>query len=324
MKRRTFIAGLGGAAVWPLVAPGQQKLVRIGLLNAGGDATRYPGWPIFVEAFRDLGWIEGKNFIYENRFADNKLDRLPDLAAELVGLHVDLIFTVGTLAPLAAKRATTTIPIVLTSAGDPIGSGLVTNLARPGGNITGFSLMAPELGGKRLELLKELVPQISRIAVFWNSANPYSANSLKETESAARSLGIDVQSLGLEAPGDLNAAFDAIGLQNPDAVIAIEDPLTMDQRRKIIDFVTARRLPTIYGIREFVQDGGLMAYGSLITDLLRRSADYIDKILKGAKPGDLPIEQPTKFELIINLRAAKQIDLEIPVTILARADEVIE
>jgi putative tryptophan/tyrosine transport system substrate-binding protein len=179
------------------------------------------------------------------------------------------------------------------------------------------------LGGKRLELLKELVPQISRVAVFWNSANPYSANSFKETESAARLLGIDIQSLGLKAPGDLGAGFDAIGLQNPNAVITIEDPLTMDQRQKIIDFVTARRLPTIYGIREFVDAGGLMAYGALITDLLRRSADYIDKILKGAKPGDLPIEQPTKFELIINLKAAKQIGLEIPVTLLARADEVI-
>src|SRR5262245_531274 len=206
MKRRTFIAGLGSAASWPLFALGQQasKIYRMGILYAGVEPIRSHILAPFVDALRELGWTEGKNFVYEIRFADNQLDRLPDLAAELVRLNVDLIVTMGTLAPLAAKRATSSIPIVMTSAGDPLGSGLVTSLARPGGNVTGLSLMAPDLGGKRLELLKEALPTIARVAVLWNRFNPYSANSFKEAESAAQKLGIDIQSLGVNGPDELN------------------------------------------------------------------------------------------------------------------------
>jgi putative ABC transport system substrate-binding protein len=210
------------------------------------------------------------------------------------------------------------------SAGDPLGSGLVASLARPGGNVTGLSLMAPDLGGKRLELLKEILPQISRVAVLWDPANPYSALTFKETESAAKLLGIDIQSLGVKGPDELAGAFEAIRSQHPDAAITIEDPLTVDQRQQITDFMSAHRVPAIYGLREFAQVGGLMTYGAALSDLFRRSATYVDKILKGAKPGDLPVQQPTKFEFVINLKAAKKIGLEVPATLLARADEVIE
>jgi putative tryptophan/tyrosine transport system substrate-binding protein len=326
MRRREFIGALGGATAWPLVARAQQpaKVFRIGALFAGGDYRSQAAWAAFVEAMRELGWIEGKNFVFEHRFANNRLDRLSDMAAELVALNVDVIAAGGTLAPLAAKKATSTIPIVMQSAGDPLGSGLVTSLARPGGNITGVSLMAPDLGGKRLELLKEVLPRVSHVAVLWNAANPYSTNSFKETQSAAEILKVDIQSIGVKGPDDLSGAFQAIESQNPDALITIEDPLTVDLRQPIVDFASIHRLPAIYGLREFVQVGGLLEYGADLSDLLRRSAGYVDKILKGAQPRDLPVEQPVKFELIINLKAAKQINLQIPVLILARADEVIE
>ena len=327
MKRRAFIAGLGSAVAWPLVARAQQgaKIYRIGVLNAGIDPIHNPILAPFVEALRELGWIEGKNFVYEIRFANNQLDRLPSLAAELVGLNVDLIVTVGTLAPLAAKRATPIIPIVMTSSGDPLGSGLVTSLGRPGGNVTGLSGMVPDLGGKRLELLKEALPEISRVAVLWNPANPQSARTFKEAENAAHLLGIDIQSFGVTGPDELGGAFEAIRSTHPDALIAIvEDPLMFDNRQQITDFVAAIGVPAIYGLREFAEVGGLMTYGALLSDLFRRSAGYVDKILKGAKPGDLPVQQPTKFEFVINLKAAKKIGLTVPPSLLARADEVIE
>jgi putative tryptophan/tyrosine transport system substrate-binding protein len=325
-NRRTFIAALGGAAAGPVVASAQQptKVFRIGALFAGGDYRNWPGWGDFIEALRGFGWIEGKNFVFEHRFANDRLDRLPEMAAELVRLNVDVIVTGGTLAPIAAKRATSTIPIVMQNAGDPLGSGLVTNLARPGENVTGLSLMAPDLGGKRLELLKETLPRVSHAGVLWNSANPYSANSFNETRSAAEGLRVDIQSFGVKKPDDFVGAFQAIESQNLDALITVEDPLTFGQAQPIVDFATKHRLAAIYGLRGYVDVGGLMSYGASISDLLRRSAGYVDKILKGAKPGDLPVEQPTKFELIINLKAAKQIDLQIPVPIIARADEVIE
>jgi len=212
----------------------------------------------------------------------------------------------------------------MTSAGDPLGSGLVASLARPGGNVTGLSLMAPELGGKRLELLKETLPGLSRVAVVWNAANPYSALVFKETEQAARTLRIQVQSLEVRNPDDLDGALDGATGQHASALITVEDPLTLNHRQRIADFAANNRLPAIYGLREFADAGGLMAYGAHISDLTRRSAGYVDKILKGAKPADLPVEQPTKFELLVNLKAAKRIGLSIPETILARADEVIE
>jgi putative tryptophan/tyrosine transport system substrate-binding protein len=273
---------------------------------------------------RELGLIEGKNLAFEGRYAENDLDRLPALAAELVSLEVDLIIAVGTLAPLAAKRATVTIPIVMAAAGDPVGSGLIASLARPGGNVTGTSLMAPDLGGKRLELVKELLPEISRVAVLWNAANPYSALVFKATVGAAWTLAIQVQSLEVRGPADFDGAFEAATGQHIGALITVEDPLTNDHRHKIAEFAAGKRLPMIAGLRMFADAGGLMSYGADVSDTFRRSVAYVAKILKGAKPSDLPVEQPTKFELVINLKTAKALGLTIPPLILARSDEVIE
>jgi putative ABC transport system substrate-binding protein len=279
---------------------------------------------ILRDSLRELGMIEGKNLIFEGRYAENDLDRLPALAAELVSLKVDVIVGVATLAPLAAKRATSTIPIVMAAAGDPVGSGLVASLARPGGNITGTSLMAPDLAGKRLELLTELLPGISRVAVLWNAANPYSALVFKETVGAARILGIELQSLEVRAPDDFDGALEAATGQHAAALITVEDPLTNSHRVKIAEFAAGKRLPTMAGLRIFADAGGLMSYGSNLDDIFRRSADYVGKILKGAKPSDLPVEQPTRFELVINLKSAKALGLTIPHSMLMLADEVIE
>jgi ABC-type uncharacterized transport system substrate-binding protein len=325
MNRREFISLLSGAAAaWPLVARAQRAAIHtIGLLSAGA-----PDIPevniVFSDALRELGWIEGKNVAFEFRYADNRLERLSELAAELVRLKVDVIVAVGTLAPLAAKRATTTIPIVMAAAGDPVASGLVASLARPGGNVTGMSLMAPDLGGKRLELLKAVVPRLARVAVLWNAANPYPALVFKETQGAGQILGIQVQSLEVRSPGDFDDAFEAARRQRPDALITVEDPLTVNSRKRIADFATAQQLPTLHGLREFVAVGGLMSYGANLTDLRRRAAGYVDKIFKGAKPADLPVQQPTKFELVINLATAKALGLTVPNAMQLLADEVIE
>jgi putative ABC transport system substrate-binding protein len=246
------------------------------------------------------------------------------MAAELVHLRVDVIVAAGTLAPLAAKQATATIPIVMAPAGDPVSSGLVPSLARPGGNVTGLSLMAPDLGGKRLELLKELLPGISRVAILWNAANPYAADVFRETERAARILRIALQSLEVRNPDDFDIVFEAAKVQHPEGLITVEDPLTGDFRKQIVDFAARSWLPAIHGIREFVEAGGLISYGASVSDLSRRAATYVDKILRGAKPADLPVQQPTKFEFVVNLNAAKALNLAIPLALLARADEVIE
>ncbi len=325
MRRREFITLLGGgAAAWPLAARSQSggKVYRIGYFSAGTVIPHLRN--VFHDALGALGWIEGKNVVYEYRYADNQLDRLPELATELVRLNVDIITAMGTLAPLAAKRATSTIPIVMTTAGDPLGSGLVISLARPGGNVTGLSLMAPDLGGKRLELLKEVLPGVFRVGILWNAANPYSALVFKETESAARILGIELRSIEVRSPDDFDGALAASTRLLVGALITVEDPLTVGHRKRIADFAAINRLPAIYGLREFVDAGGLMAYGAHLADLQRRAAGYVDKIIKGAKPADLPVEQPTKFELVVNLKTAKALDLEVPPSLLARADEVIE
>jgi putative ABC transport system substrate-binding protein len=272
----------------------------------------------------ELGWIEGKNIIFERRYADNRLERLPELAAELVRLNVDVIVALGTLGPLAAKRATSTIPIVMTASGDPLGSGLVDSLARPGGNVTGMSLITPDLGGKRLELLKELLPRLARVAVLWNAANPYPAIVFKETQASGRTLGIEVQSLEVRSPDDFDGAFEIARRQRPDALITVEDPLTFSHRKRIADFAVADRLPSLHGLSEFVVAGGLVSYGANAADLFRRAAGYVDKILKGAKAADLPVQQPTKFELVINLKTATALGIDVPATLLARADEVFE
>jgi ABC-type uncharacterized transport system substrate-binding protein len=325
VKRREFITLLGGAAAaWPLAARAQQAGSRytVGTLTAGNDNSALNA--VLVAALRELGWIEGKNVVFEHRYADNRLETLPELTADLVRLKVDVIATAGTLAPLAAKRGTSTIPIVMLAAGDPLGSGLVASLARPGGNVTGMSLMAPDLGGKRLELLKEVLPQLARVAVLWNAANPYSALVFKETQAAGRTLGIEVQSLEVRAPDDFDGAFEAARRQRPDALITVEDPLTVSHRKRIADFAVGQQLPSLHGVREFAAAGGLMSYGASLPDLFRRAAGYVDKILRGAKPADLPVQQPSKFELVINLKTAKTLGLTVPLTLQASADEVIE
>jgi putative ABC transport system substrate-binding protein len=327
MRRRDFILLVGcAAAVWPQAAPAEEtgKLYRVGVLSPGAGSLAPELAATSREAFEKLGWIEGKNIIFERRYAENHPDRLPQLAAELVRLKVDLIMAGGTLAPLAAKRATKTVPIVMTTAGDPIGSGLVSNLARPGGNISGLSFMSPDLAGKRLQLLKEVRPRLARVAVLWDGANPYPAREFKQTQQAARALGIEVQSLEVRGPDDFAGAFDAAKRRQPDALLTIGDPLTRDFRKQIADFASTQRLPAMYPLRDYVEAGGLMSYGAGIADLVRRAPDYVDKILKGAKPGDLPVEQPTKFELAINLKTAKALGLTIPSALLAEADEVIE
>ena len=323
MKRREFITLLGGAAAWPLAARAQQagKIHKVGYLSPSLPSVYSP---LLFDDLRELGWIEGKNVTFEYRFAENRLERLPELASELVRLNVDVIVGVGTLGPLAAKRATTTIPIVMLSAGDPLGTGLVDSLARPGGNVTGMSLMVPDLGGKRLELLKELLPRLSRVAVLWNAANPYPAIVFKETQAAGRKLGIEVHSLEVRGPDDLDGAFAAARLQHPDALISVEDPLTFTYRKRIADFAVAEQLPSLHGFSEEVKAGALISYGANQPDLIRRAASYVDKILKGAKPADLPVQQPTTFELVINLKTARALGLDVPPTLLARADEVIE
>ena len=327
MKRREFISLLGGAAAaWSLEARAQQagKRYMVGILSAGGSSVQAALNAAFSDGLREWGWVEGKNVVFEPRFAENRLERLPELATDLVRLKVDVIAAAGTLAPLAAKQATSTIPIVMTAAGDPLGSGLVASLARPGGNVTGMSLMAPDLGGKRLELLKEVVPRLARVAVLWNAANPYSALVFKETQAAGRTLGIEIQSLEVRAPDDFDGAFEAARRERPDALITVEDPLTFSHRQRVADFTAEQRLPSLHGLREFAAAGGLLSYGANLVDLFRRAAGYVDKILRGVKPADLPVQQPTKFELVINLKTAKTLGLTVPLTLQASADEVIE
>ena len=322
--RRDFMALVGGAAVaWPLLAGAQQAGSRhtVGILSASGESALNT---VFVATLSELGWVEGKNVVFEHRYAEDRIERLPGLAADLVHLKVDVIAAAGTLAPLAAKQASSTIPIVMTAAGDPLGSGLVASLARPGGNVTGMSLMAPDLGGKRLELLKEVLPRLARVAVLWNAANPYSALVFKETQAAGQTLGIEVQSLEVRAPDDFDGAFEAARRQRPDALITVEDPLTTSHRQRVADFTAEQQLPSLHGVREFAAAGGLMSYGASLADLFQRAAGYVDKILRGAKPADLPVQQPSKFELVINLKTAKSLGIVFPPGLLAIADEVIE
>jgi putative tryptophan/tyrosine transport system substrate-binding protein len=327
VRRREFIAVIGGAAAWPLAAQGQRQANphSIGFFTAGSPgAGNTPGLPAFVEGLRQLGWIEGKTIVIEGRYAENRLDRLPELAADLVRLNVDVIVAAGTLAPLAAKRATATIPIVMTSAGDPLGTGLVSSLGRPGGNVTGLSLMSPDLSGKRLELIEQIVPDIARVAIIWNADNPYPALVFRQTENAARQLKIEVQSLEVRTPEDVEGALEAAVREKANALITVEDPLTQNYRKQIADFAAKSRLPTMSGLREYVDAGGLLSYGPGLADLYRRAAGYVDKILKGIRPSELPVEQPTKFELVINNKTAKALGLTIPPDMLAIADAVIE
>jgi len=306
MRRREFILLFGAGATWPLVVPAQQarKIHAIGFLSPAVPLPAPDTAFAFLNALRELGWIEGQTIVIERRYAENRFERLPELAAELVGLKVEVIVAVGTLGPLAAKRATSTIPIVMAAAGDPLASGLVASLAHPAGNVTGLSLMVPDIAGKRLELLKEILPRLARVAVLWNAANPYPAIVIKETQTAAQRFGIEVQSLEVRSPDDLNGVFEKARLHHPDALISVEDPLTNSLHKRIVEFAAAQQLPSLHGIGQEVEAGGLISYGANIPDLFRRAAGYVDKILKGAKPTDLPVEQPTKFELVINMKTA--------------------
>jgi putative ABC transport system substrate-binding protein len=273
---------------------------------------------------RELGYVEGKNIAIEWRYAEGKFDRLPGLAAELVSLNVDVIVTAGPMDTRAAKEATSTIPIVMTWDQDPVGSGFVASLARPGGNVTGLSSLAPEISGKQLELLKDIVPRLSRAAFLGNSKEPGNAQALKETEAAARSFGVQLQYLDLLAPKDLETIVASATNGRAQAILVLTSPVTFVHRTQVARLAVEHRLPAIYHRRQFVEDGGLMSYGVSQNDLDRRAATYVDKILKGAKPADLPVEQPTKFEFVINLKTAKQIGLTIPPNVLGRADRVIK
>jgi putative ABC transport system substrate-binding protein len=309
-----------------LTADAQQpkRVPRIGYLCPTRPSSLLARTEAFRQGLKELGYIEGESIALEYRWAEGKIDRLPDLAAELVRLKVDVIVTCGPVATRSAKEATATIPIVMTFDSDPVGNGFVASLARPGGNITGLSTLAPEISGKQLELLKEIVPKLSRVAVLGTSSWPGNAQLVKETELAAGAFGVKLQYLDILDPKDIETAFRAATKARADALLVLVSGVLADHRTQIANLALQSRLPATYYRREYVEDGGLMSYSVSYTDLDRRAAIYMDKILKGAKPADLPVEQPMKFELIINLKAAKQIGLTIPPNVLARADRVIK
>jgi putative ABC transport system substrate-binding protein len=327
MGKKTIVVLLVGLALASVrfAEPQQTKNVpRIGFLSALSPED-VPAWlESFRQGLRALGYVEGKNIVVEWRFAEGKLNRLPALANELVRLKVDVIVSGGPAVTRAAKGATSTIPIVMGFDNDPIGSGFIASLARPGGNITGLSNFAPEMSGKRLELLKEIIPKLSRVAVLGASAQPGNAQMLKETELAAGTFGLQLQYLDVLSPKDIESVFRAASNGRADAILMLSIPFVLSHRTQLADLAVKSRLPAIYSQPENTEAGGLMYYGVNTPDLFRRAATYVDKILKGAKPADLPVEQPKKFELIINLKAAKQIGLTVPPNVLARADKVIK
>jgi putative tryptophan/tyrosine transport system substrate-binding protein len=325
-RRRFLVASLAGALAAPLAATAEQagKVPRIGILWSVSSSIATPWAAAFRQELARLGYVESQTIALEERWADGRFDRLASLAAELVRLNVDILVTTTTPAARAAQQATRTIPIVMTLVSDPVESGVVANLARPGGNVTGLSLMHPELSRKRLELLKELIPKVSRVAVLSNPSNPITRPLLRETEAAARGLGVQLQVVEVRNSTELDSAFSAMTRERAGALVVIPDFVFMDQRMRIVDLAAKNRLPAMYAWREPVDAGGLMAYGASIPDLLGRAAVYVDKIIKGAKPADLPIEQPAKLELVINLKTAKALGLTIPPSLLARADQVIE
>jgi putative tryptophan/tyrosine transport system substrate-binding protein len=308
----------------PAEAEQTKKVPRIGFLSTASLSSLAPRLDAFCQGLRELGYVEGKNIVIEYRSAEGKLDRLPELAAELVDLKVDCIFAAGGSPTRVAKQATNTIPIVMGNPGDPVQAGFVTSLARPGGNVTGLTSISTDLAGKRLELLKETVPKATRVAVMWNSADPGQALSFKEVEGAARFLKVQLLSLEVRSLEELDNAFRSITKRRVDAFMTGGSGLFGTHRTRIIALAAKHRLPAMYTEQEYVLAGGLMTYATSIPDLYRRAATYVDKILKGTKPADLPVEQPTKFEFVINLKAAKEIGLTIPPNVLVRADRVIK
>ena len=325
MKRREFITLLGGAAAWPLAARAQQpgKLPTIGFL---GQSTRSAGseWvAAFVQRLRELGWIESRTVAIEYRWAEGRDERFAEIAAEFVRLKVDIIVTSGTPQVLAAKQATSVIPIVFATAGDPVGNNLVASLARPGGNTTGLSNQMTDIAGKKLELLREVVHGLGRLAIIGNVDNPAVVREMGEVQAAAATLGLEVHRLEIRQAQDITPAFEALK-GRADALYVCIDALVNANRIRINTSALGARLPTMHGSRDYVEAGGLISYGPNTPNQFRRAADYVDKILRGAKPGDIPVEQPTKFDLVVNLTTAKALGIEIPPTLLARADEVIE
>ena len=317
------LAALLMALSFPADAQQSKKVYRVGYLSSGPASPPSGRREAFRQGLRELGYVEGQNLIIEYRFAEGKLNRLPELAAELIRLKLDVIFAYSTPAVQAIRKATTTLAIVTVS-GDPVREGFVASLARPGGNITGLANLTPELAGKRLELLKEVVPQVSRVAVLWDPDNPGSGLRMRETETAANSLGIKLQSVEVRGSSDFERAFSVMKQERAGALVLVRGRLINDQLPRIVEFAMKNRLPTMYDERGFTEAGGLMSYGTVLADLDRRAATYVDKILKGAKPADLPVEQPTKFEFVINLKTAKQIGLTIPPVALYRADKIIK
>jgi putative tryptophan/tyrosine transport system substrate-binding protein len=326
MRRRDLIALLGSTAVIrPLAARAQQaKIPRIGYLADEVISDPFYSRELVLSGLRELGYLDGRNIVIEYRSSEGRDDQLPALAAELVRLHVDIILAIGTAAALAARSATQQIPIVFARAADPIASGLVSELSRPGGNITGVTSLTMELAAKRLELLKQALPGLTRVAVLFDKGFPTSDLELKQVETAAKSLDVQVHPVSVRRSADLEVAFTEIMKQSPGALFVAASPFLNDQYRRVMELVSSQHLPTLFWRREYVEAGGLMSYGTNYREMYRTSCDYIDRILKGAKPADLPVQQPTKFELVINLRTAKALGLAIPPAFLARADEVIE
>jgi putative tryptophan/tyrosine transport system substrate-binding protein len=324
LNRRAFVCGSVTTVVAaPLTGGAQpQRVARIGILLLGSPSE--PLLEVFRQGLRDLGYVEGRNISIEQRWADGRSERLPALAAELVRFPPDVIFAPVTQAALAAQRATGDIPIVVATAADPVGAGLVAGLAAPGGNVTGLSIFAPALVAKQLELLKEAVPKASRFAVLSNPGLRNTALMVKEAETAARSLGVAIQLLGVRDVDGFDGAFSAVATGGANGLLVLFDPFLFAQRRRMVEFASQKRLPAVYPHREYAEAGGLLAYGANVAENFRRAATYVDRILKGAKPGELPVEQPTRFELVINLKTVRALGLTIPPSLLLRADKVIE
>ena len=323
--RRELLAALGGVAAWPLASRAQQpaKVPTIGFLVAGTPSSHRQWVAAFVQRLRELGWIEGRTVAIEYRYGEGRSGRFAEIAAEFVALKVDVIVTSATVPALAAKQATSTIPIVVAAANDPVGTGLVASLARPGGNVTGFSLQVTDLAGKRLELLREILPTLRRLGILADTVNPGAVLEMHEVQAMALTLGMEVAAPDVQRPEDIAPALESLK-GRVDALYVVPDPLVSISRARINSLALAARVPTVHGNREQVEGGGLMSYGTSFPDLFQRAADHVDEILRGANPGDIPVEQPTKFELVINLKTAAALGLTVPRTLLARADEVIE
>jgi putative ABC transport system substrate-binding protein len=329
ISRRTFLCGLALvrlAVPRAVEAQPPEKVPRVGYISPGSssDPVRQRRLEALRQGLRDLGYVDGRNIAIEPRWAEGKYDRYPALVADLIRLKVHVIVTVGGRASQVAQQATSTIPIIMSVVIDPLGAGLVSNLARPQGNVTGVSMMAPDLIGKQFEVLKQVVPKVTRVAVLWNPANPSSPPQLREADVAARAAGLRLQSLEAGSPQEIDSAFAAMMSERAGALVVLLDAILNNQRSQITELAAKRRLPAVYAVRDYAEAGGLISYGSNPLELERYAATFVDKILKGAKPADLPVEQPTKFELVINLKTAKALGLTIPQTLLLRADQVIQ